>query len=160
MCTAREERKTALDRASSSSVEKLRRIHDGNSRRCACSENLQGAIATMWKENVNVGQLDENESTTSVSHFRTQRWTQTKYLLMQSRIALTNDHTDRSSRANVAVAIVHCWQVMRPDLNEVTLLLLPPLPIFFQCTNVIDQWNRALSASILRAIRLAENRSH
>ena len=49
--------------SSSGSVEKLRSINDGDGRRCACSENLQGTIATMWKENVNVSQLDKNGNT-------------------------------------------------------------------------------------------------
>ena len=59
VCVCRDQKETKVP--ASSSVEKLRSINDGDRRRCARSEDLQGAIATMWKENVNVGQLDKNE---------------------------------------------------------------------------------------------------
>lgn len=80
------------------------------------------------------------------------------YLLMQSKIALTNDQMDKKSSTRVAVARVHCLQVIRPAINfervEFTLSCAASTPSEAQASDGSDQSNLVQITSTPRRIGL------
>lgn len=83
----------------------------------------------------------------------------TKYLLMQSKTALINDHIERKRRTNVAVAIVHCLQLIRLypffEFKQVFLLIFmtssSSIILFFSSFLFFSVSNKHLFAHIVQS---------
>jgi hypothetical protein len=69
----------------------------------------------MWHKKMNISKLD-NLKIILIDKNWIFSSKLTKYLLIQSKIALTNDQNDKINSKNVTVANVHCLQAIWSDL--------------------------------------------